>query len=598
MKNLKVSMKLMVSFMIVVILTALVGGVGIYGMWNINTGASSMYDEQTVPMPHMAKIIEMLQRQRACMREFIIAAATDDLELLEDAYNRVQGYRATMIGHMDYYEATIKDKAAKDLFAEGRGLYETSFMECINVIYDSAKKGVEARELYEIMARYTPHVNLIVEDFDKCMEMKIEVAHQADVDGNNLFNTLLTVIIVVLVIVVSVAMFLAFYISGLINKPLKLLSAFMKKAGSTGDITLSSEDSAAINRFSMVKDEIGQAINGSAAFVAHVTNISKGLESIANGDLTTDIKLLSGDDTMGRSMKQMLDSLNIMFTEINRASSQVTDGAGQIADGAQSLAQGSTEQAATVEQLSASMHEISAKTESNTQMAGRAAELADTIMHNAEKGNSQMNDMMSAVADINQASQNISGVIKVIDNIAFQTNILALNASVEAARAGQHGRGFAVVAEEVRNLAAKSAEAAKDTGDLISNSIDKAELGTRIAGETAASLSEIVSGINESNQLISEIARSSEEQHGAIKQINEAIDQVTQVVQQNSATSEESAAASEELSGQAAMLKEEISKFKLKSDNTIYKANEATIRQYSNTDETGFSYSSGDLGKY
>jgi methyl-accepting chemotaxis protein len=185
-------------------------------------------------------------------------------------------------------------------------------------------------------------------------------------------------------------------------------------------------------------------------------------------------------------------------------------------------------------------------------------------MQSAEKGTRQMTEMTTAVGEINQASQNIGKVIKAIDDIAFQTNILALNAAVEAARAGQHGKGFAVVADEVRSLAAKSAEAAKDTGSLIQNSIEKAELGARIAADTAASLADIVSGINESNQIVSRIATSSEEQNVGIRQITDGIDGVAQVVTQNSATAEQSAAASEELSGQSAMLDQLISQFKVK----------------------------------
>jgi len=288
---------------------------------------------------------------------------------------------------------------------------------------------------------------------------------------------------------------------------------------------------------------------------------------IADGDLTVDIELLSEADTIGKSLQKMIDSLNSMFGDINATTIHVSSGSKQIAAGAQALAQGVTEQAATVEQLSASISALSSQTKDNASMADRASVLADTIKLNAEKGNRQMGEMMAAVNEINQASQSINKVIKVIDDIAFQTNILALNAAVEAARAGQHGKGFAVVAEEVRNLAAKSAEAAKDTGGLIANSMEKADLGSRIAEETAASLTDIVSGINESSQLVSDIAKSSEGQSHDIQQINSGINQVAQVVQQNSATAQESAAASAEMSGQSGMLQELISQFKLKIDN-------------------------------
>jgi methyl-accepting chemotaxis protein len=358
-------------------------------------------------------------------------------------------------------------------------------------------------------------------------------------------------------------------LSGRVIKPLLPLTAFMVNAGSTGDIAVSNDHAEVIGRYAQRNDEIGNLIKSSATFINHVLTVSKSLETVANNDLTHDMSLLSDKDTIGLSLKKMSDSLNNMFTEISLSTNQVSVGSKQIADGAQTLAQGATEQAASVEELSSSIAEIAESAKANAATVERTSKLSAKIKEDAEKSSRQMNEMVNAVEEINEANQHIGRIIKTIDDIAFQTNILALNAAVEAAHAGQHGKGFAVVAEEVRNLAAKSAEAAKETSSMIENSMVKANLGSQITGETAESLSRIVSGINESNQLVEEIFKSSEQQALGIQQINIGIDQVAQVVQQNSATAEESAAASEERRSQSDTLQELIAQFKLKDSDKL-----------------------------
>ncbi|MCL2819976.1 MAG: methyl-accepting chemotaxis protein [Oscillospiraceae bacterium] len=603
MKNLKVAAKLITSFLIIAALTAIVGVVGIYGMLQINASFDDMYEMQTIPMPDLSKAIEMLQRQRAGMREMIIGAAVGDSEMIETARKNADGYDEIMKTSLDAYYLTIRAPEAKRLFEEARTIYEEQFRAGFMRIYEEATSGTEASELYHILREYTEATNKIVENFDVCFSMKIDTSANAAQSASDTADMLLYIIIGVLIIALASAVFLALYISRLISKPLAVLSAFMKKAGTTGDIVLTEDEAGKLKTFSIIKDEIGQTIADSTLFINHVNYVAKELETIANGDLTASVKLLSDADTMGSSLSHVVDNLNNMFGGIRTSTAQVSTGAKQVADGAQSLAQGSTEQASSIEELSSSITEIASKTKENAEIASRTSKLSETIKQNALKGSNQMDEMITAVKEINEASQSISMIIKTIDDIAFQTNILALNAAVEAARAGQHGKGFAVVAEEVRNLASKSAEAAKDTGDMIQNSMEKAELGSQIAGGTAESLKEIVSGISESGELITEIAKASEEQSLGISQINIGIDQVAQVVQQNSATAEQSAAASEEMSSQSTMLEELISQFKLKAHSNMVNALPPTQQDsFLPPAETGKIYpdemASGEFGKY
>ncbi|WKY47130.1 methyl-accepting chemotaxis protein [Eubacteriaceae bacterium ES3] len=337
-----------------------------------------------------------------------------------------------------------------------------------------------------------------------------------------------------------------------------------------------------------IKDDLNKTLD---FLKFYINDISEILNLASDGDLSNEITsdYIGDFDAIKTAINHIAENLSAVLGEITNAAAQVESGSRQISDGAQALAQGTTEQASSIEELSASIEEVSKETRFNAQKSAEANDRTLEVRLAAEKGNRQMADMVEAMGAINESSNNISKIIRVIDDIAFQTNILALNAAVEAARAGQHGKGFAVVAEEVRSLAARSAEAASETTALIEGSISKVEDGTKIANDTADGLKTIFDSIEKVTSLIGDISKSSNDQATSIAQITTGIEQVTQVVHTNSATSEQSAASSEELSSQAEMLKNMVSGFKLRSSSS------RQPRKKENLDTSSFSMDSLDI---
>ena len=298
-----------------------------------------------------------------------------------------------------------------------------------------------------------------------------------------------------------------------------------------------------------------------------VEDINKTAEDIVAGNLLdrADVSGYDGDyGLIMAGLNKIMDSISELVKSIKESASNVASASQQISIGSQELAQGSTEQAASIEEINATVAEIVEQTKANANNASTVSEISEKVHVDAESSSDKMRGLLTALEEINTASSNIANIIKTIEDIAFQTNILALNASVEAARAGVHGKGFAVVAEEVKNLATKSAEAAKETNNLINANITKAKGGVNIGEDMNRSMSSMVEGIDRAFDAIKKIAEDSKRQVETIEQLNLGIEQISQVVQNNTATAEESASSSQEMSAQAELLNDMVDRYQVR----------------------------------
>jgi methyl-accepting chemotaxis protein len=286
---------------------------------------------------------------------------------------------------------------------------------------------------------------------------------------------------------------------------------------------------------------------------------------VADGDLTgqLDAREVSETGHLLQALAHMMDQLRSLLAQVSAGAHTVADTSAQIAQGNVDLAQRTEEQAATLEETAGSMEHLTATVAQNAQSARQASELAAGASEVAHKGSEVVDQLLLTMDGILDASKKIADIIGLIDGIAFQTNILALNAAVEAARAGEQGRGFAVVAAEVRNLAQRSAAAAKEIKTLIGDSMRKVQAGSSLADASGNTMVEIVSAVKKVSALIAEIAAASLEQSSGIQQVNTAVTQMEQVVQQNASLVEQATAATESMKEQAGSLLETVSRFKL-----------------------------------
>ncbi len=366
-------------------------------------------------------------------------------------------------------------------------------------------------------------------------------------------------IIIAIVAIIAAAVIIIACLNKMVEKPISEANAIADSM-SNGDLKF--PDST----FNFANDEIGTFVkkleDTKHSLNSYVGDISSILSSMANGDFTQQpsVQYVGDFAEIKESFAKISATLGQIINNMNMSADDVMSGSSQIAYGSQTLAAGTTEQATAIDELSSTIANISSQIEQTANNAHKANSLSEQSREKISVQNGEMKRMLDAMEEIKTKSNEIENIIKAIDDMAFQTNILALNAAVEAARAGDAGKGFAVVADEVRNLAGKSAEAAKNTGDLITATIEAVTNGSKIAEKTADIMKEVIDISGQTDRLIGEISVAAASQANSIQQVNIGINQISTVVQQNSATAEETAASCEELSSQSKLLKNQVDK--------------------------------------
>ncbi|MPM15075.1 hypothetical protein SDC9_61441 [bioreactor metagenome] len=557
MKNFSIAKKLTLSFGIIILLYIATILCSLFiGLKGVTENFTGFYNGpyRTAGYAHsLRRQIQGIQKDMAYM---VLETDLESLKEINDDLNvRVDDFSKTLDA---MNQALIlqenKDKVA--LIQAGAAERKEIRSRIIALCYANDIDGA-----YQILkAEYTPASQEVTEILRDLNDSVSIVADEYYDQANSSAAEAFYLILILFGVSAAIAVGLCVYIIRGIRKPL----AEVEHA-----VTQLSHGNFNVDVRYQSRDEMGAMANSIRSLIQslkeYIENIRFVLGKMSDGDMTVTVDIDYQNDfaPIKEALGNINASMNDTLCQIQISAEQVASGSQQVATGSQLLAQGATEQASSVEELAATMAEISNRIHQASADANKARGNMNDTADEIRDGESQMRRLVAAMSEISSTSNEIQKIVRTIDDIAFQTNILALNAAVEAARAGSAGRGFAVVAEEVRNLASKSAQAAKNTTDLIENTISAVQNGSRMVNDTKVSLDKIAAKANDVSLLVSEIASSMSEQAGSIKQVNIGVEQISNVVQTNSATAEESSAASEELSGQAQTLQGLVARFRL-----------------------------------
>lgn len=554
-KGMRLWARLALGFTMTSLLAVAIGTTAIVAIKKIDQADSFLYTNMTSPMGQLITMTRDFQLQRVSLRDALDARTPEEtLARLQKATDNA----VLVDSAADIYEKTIFTDEGRKLFSAFRERNK-AYDSVADDIAAAVKRG-DRQAVAKIMnERGASAAEAEQSAIDDLIAIKLKNAAQTS-EGNTRTGQYAELVIVAALIA---AIVLASIVSVLITRKIT------KSVGGEPDEIAEAADAVARGDLSMDFGDSSRTTGiqkSLAGMVASLKAKSEALKRIAEGDLSVQVELASDKDEVGLSLKTMLGSLNELLSQVSGAVEQVAVGSNQVSSAAQTLSQGAAEQAASIEEISASLTEIAGQTAQNSDNAREMNGLAKSSHQEAEAGNGRMKELVSAMADINRSSEDVKKIVKAIDDIAFQINLLALNANVEAARAGKYGKGFAVVADEVRSLAVRSAEAVKETTRMVEDSIAKMEKGNELVKLTAAQLVGIADGSARVATIAEDVASASEEQTRGVEQISAGIEQIDQVTQSNSSSAEESAAAAEELAAQSQQLKSMIERFTLRSD--------------------------------
>jgi len=567
MKNIKISVRLtmLLSFCLVCIIGLSVFSILV--MNKLNSKTENIADNWMPSSVTASNIYINLARYRTSEYKYVLTADNKgDVEKVKSQATEFYNSLQNLLSESQNYVASTEEQNILDSVKKNIETYSEQF----KVSTALCGEGKTQEAIKNLLGNSADAFNTTVDEINKLIDLNKVGADEASTASDDTYSWATTSSIIVILFILIFVIVLGVLLIKSIITPIKGLEEVVEEIAE-GNLNNTVHYDG--------KDELGLLAKGFnktvirlREYIKYIEEITEVLNKIADGNLCfTLVYDYSGEFAkVKNALENLSDILSNTIGNINQSANQVSDGSAQVSDSSQTLAQGATEQASSVEELVATIGTISDTVTVNAESAESARKLAYSFGETIKESNTKMDNMIDSMAEISETSGEISKIIKLIDDIAFQTNILSLNAAVEAARAGTAGKGFAVVADEVRNLATKSAEAAKNTSALIKNSIKAVDNGTKIADDTAKILNSVVEKTEQLIETMNSIAKSSESQSDAILQVKDGVEQISNVVQANSASAEQSASISEELNAQATILKNLVGRFKLKTGYNSY----------------------------